>query len=175
MGDFESYEIVIKPKRDAKNKMLRAFLILFYAAFVVGCLVFGFITAFIPLLALVPLVLWIIIFFTWRYVNLEYEYVVESGVITFTKIYNNRTRKFALSFDIRSAEYMSPSTDGDMQKRIADYDPRHEYCFSPSKSSPDSYTALYHDEDGHKCAISFVADERIKKFLKMYNSAALKK
>ena len=175
MGDFEGYEIVIKPKRDAKNKLHRAFLILFYVAFVVGCLILGFVTAFIPLLALVPLVLWIIIFFTWRYVNLEYEYAVESGIITFTKIYNNRTRKTVLSFDIRSAEYIASAADSDTQKRVADYDPRYEYCFASSKNSADAYTALYQDEDGHKCAISFAADERIKKFLKMYNSAALKK
>ena len=174
MGDFESYEIVIKPKKDTKNKLLRAFLILFYVAFVVGSLIFGFVTAFIPLLALVPLVLWIIIFFTWRYVNLEYEYVVESGVITFTKIYNNRTRKTALSFDIRSAEYIGPSSDTDMQKKVADYDPRHEYCFASSKTAPDAYTALFQNEEGHKCAISFAADERIQRFLKMYNAAAFR-
>ena len=75
MADFERYEFVVKPKRDAKNKLLRVFLVLFYISFVLLCLVFGFLTGFVPLLALVPLVLWIIIFFTWRYVNLEYEYV----------------------------------------------------------------------------------------------------
>ena len=175
MVDFESYEFVIKPKRDAKNKLLRAFLLLFYVVFVVLCLVFGFLTGFVPLLALVPLVLWIIIFFTWRYVNLEYEYLVQSGSITFTKIYNNRTRKTVLSFDIRSAEYIAPAADGDTQRRVADYDPRHEYFFAKEKNAPDVYTALYLDEDGDKCAISFATDEKIKRHLKMYNAAALRK
>ena len=175
MGDFESYEIVIKPKRDAKNRLLRAFLILFYIAFVVTCLVLGFVTAFVPLLALVPLVLWIIIFFTWRYVNVEYEYVEESGMLTFTKIYNNRTRKTALVFDIRSARYMAPATDGDMQKRIVDYDPSREYCFATSKNDINAYTALFEDGDGRKCAVTFVADDRIKRHLKMYNAPALRK
>ena len=175
MGDFESYEIVIKPQKDAKNKLMRAFLILFYAAFVVGCLILGFVTAFVPLLALVPLVLWIIIFFTWRFVNVEYEYAMESGVITFTKIYNNRTRKMVLAFDIRSAEYIVSATDADLQMRIVDYDPRREYFFAASKNDISAYTALFQDDDGDKCAVTFVADERIKRQLKMYNAAALRK
>ena len=175
MGDFESYEIVIKPKKDAKNKLMRAFLILFYVAFVVGCLILGFVTAFIPLLALVPLVLWMIIFFTWRFVNVEYEYAMESGVITFTKIYNNRTRKTALAFDIRSAEHIVSATDTDLQKRIVDYDPRREYFFAASKNDVNACTALFQDEDGNKCAVTFVADDRIKRHLKMYNASALRK
>lgn len=175
MGDFESYEIVIKPQKDAKNKLMRAFLILFYVAFVVGCLILGFVTAFIPLLALVPLVLWIIIFFTWRFVNVEYEYLEESGVITFTKIYNNRTRRTVLVFDIRSAEHIVSATDADLQKLIVDYDPRREYFFAASKTDINAYTALFQDEDGNKCAVTFVADDRIKRHLKMYNAAALRK
>ena len=175
MADFESYEIVIKPKRDGKNSLLRVFLIAFYVAFVVGCLVLGFVTAFVPLLALVPLVLWIIIFFTWRYVNLEYEYSIESGVITFSKIYNNRSRKRCLEFDMRSAERFVFESETRMDEQIAAYDPRREYCFAASKTDPEACVALYLDEDGDKCAVIFKADERIKRYLKMYNAAAFRK
>ena len=175
MADFESYEFVIKPKKDGKNKLLRVFLIMFYVAFVMLCLVFGFLTGFVPLLALVPLVLWIIVFFTWRYVNLEYEYLVQSGVMTFTKVYNNRSRRTVLSFDMRSAEYIALATDEETARRVSAFDPRREYSFAIPKNAPGVYTALYLNEDGEKCTVSFVADEKIKKYLKMYNAAALRK
>lgn len=175
MGDFESYELVVKPRRDAKNKLLRTFFIILYVVFILLWLVFGFVTAFVPLLALAPITLWILIFFTWRYVNVEYEYTEGSGVITFTKIYNNRSRKKALVFDIRSAEYIALSSDPETERRVADYDPRREYSFVASKGAPDAYTALFLNENGDRCAVSFVADERIKRHLKMYNAAALKR
>ena len=174
MSDFESYEFVVTSKKDGKNSLLRVLLIMFYAFFVLGCLVFGFLTGFVPLLALVPLVLWIIIFFTWRYVKVEYEYMVESGVITFTKIYNNRTRRTVLTFDIRSAETILLANAPDTQRRIFDYDPRHEYSFASSNASLVSFVAFYKNEDDQKCALTFAADDKIKKFLKIYNAAALR-
>ena len=108
MEGFESYEYVIKPRRDAKNKMMRIGFVALYVVFVIAWLVFGFVSGFIPLLALIPVTTWMLVFFTWRYVNVEYEYVAESGVITFSKVYDNRSRKKITVFDIRSAEYIAP-------------------------------------------------------------------
>ena len=174
MEGFECYEYVVKPKKDAKNKMLRVALIVLYFVFVIGCLVGGFLTGLIPLLALVPVALWILIFFTWRYTNVEYEYSVESGVLTFTKIYNNRTRRTITEFDIRSAEYIAPASDHETLRRVADYDPQHEYFFVTSMDDPDAYTALYVNEDMERCAVSLVAYPKLKKSLRLYNAAASK-
>ena len=174
MEGFECYEYVIKPKKDAKNKMLRVSFILLYFVFVIGCLVFGFLTGLIPLLALVPIALWVLIFFTWRYTNVEYEYSSESGVITFTKIYNNRTRKTITQFDIRSAEYIAPAMEHETVKRVEDYDPMREYSFVSSMDDSDAYTALYVNEEKERCAISFIAYPRLKKSLRLYNAAVSK-
>jgi hypothetical protein len=174
MEGFESYEYVIKPKRDAKNKMMRIGLVALYVAFVIAWLVFGFISGFIPLLALIPVTTWMLVFFTWRYVNVEYEYVAESGVITFSKVYDNRSRKKIAVFDIRSAEYIAPASESETLRRVTDYDPKYEYSFVTYMDDPDAYTALYVNEDKERVAVSFIAHPRLKKTLKFYNSAASK-
>ena len=172
--DFESYEYVVKPKKDGKNKLLKLALIGLYVIFVLAWLVFGFVSGFIPLLALVPITTWILVFFTWRYTNVEYEYVVESGIITFSKVYDNRSRKKIAVFDIRSAELIAPAAEHGTHQRVADYDPKYEYFFVTTMEDPDAYTALYVNGDKERVALSFVADPRMKKTLKFYNSAASK-
>jgi hypothetical protein len=111
---------------------------------------------------------------TWRYVNVEYEYVAESGVITFSKVYDNRSRKKIAVFDIRSAEYIAPASESETLRRVTDYDPKYEYSFVTYMDDPDAYTALYVNEDKERVAVSFIAHPRLKKTLKFYNSAASK-
>lgn len=172
--DFESYEYVVKPQKDGKNKLLKLALMGLYFLFVLAWLVFGFVSGFIPLLALVPITTWILVFFTWRYTNVEYEYYIESGIVTFSKVYDNRSRKKIAVFDIRSAELIAPAADHETKRRVADYDPKHEYFFVTRPDDPEAYTALYVNEDKERVAISFVVDPRMKKTLRFYNSSASK-
>lgn len=172
MAEFESYEYVITPKKDLKNKLMRLGLILLYVGFVIAWLIFGFVSAFIPLLALIPVTTWMLIFFTWRYVNVEYEYNVSSGIITFTKVFGNRSRKVATVFDIRSATLIAPMTDHFTKKSVEDYDPKHEYYFISSPSDPDAYTALFVNENKERCAIYFIAHPNLKKSCRFYNPQA---
>ena len=172
MADFEGYEIVVKPKKDYKNKLLRTGLKIMYVLFVLLCLTVAFLTGLVPLLALVPVFTWILIFYTWRYVNIEYEYYEESGVITFTKIYDNRARKKILTFAIRSAELIIPRAEA--EERVVEYDPRREYDFTISTDDPEAYTALFVNDEGEKVALSFTVSERLKKSIRFYNRTALK-
>ena len=174
MADFEGYEFVIKPKKDYRNKLLRTGLMVSYVLFVLLCLVGAFFTGLIQLLALVPILMWILIFYTWRYVNIEYEYYEESGVITFTKIYDNRARKKIISFSIRSAEVIMPRASEETERRVAEYDPKREYDFAISPDDPEAYTALFVNEDNERVAVSFTVNERLKKSLKFYNRSAIR-
>lgn len=175
MNEFESYEYVIKPPRDGKNRMLRVGLVALYVLFVIAWLFFGLITRIlVPLLALIPLSLWMLVFATWRFVNVEYEYVVESGLITFIKIYGGKSRKRILQFDIRDAERILPLGDGETSRALDGFDPQKEYFFADA-SDPETYVALCCDEDNVRLAITFTADSRIMRMIKLYNSSALKR
>ena len=174
MSEFDRYEYVIKPKRGAKNIMGRILLIIGYVFFVVAWLVFGLSTKiFWPLLALIPVSLWILIFITWRYVNVEYEYAIESGIITFSNIYGGKSRKKILIFDVRDAERIIPLSSPDFECAVKDFAPGREFSFVKGGSLDDSFVALCLDEDGNKFAISFTADDRLIRLMNLYNRKAM--
>ena len=175
MSDFETYEYVIKPQKDGKNRGKRALFILLYVVFIFAWLFFGLMTKiFIPLLALIPLTTWMLVFATWRFVNVEYEYVIESGIITFSKIYGGRTRRPAMVFDIRDAERILPFTEKSTARLLDDFDPTKEYSFIDSPSSPDALIALCSDENGNHITVAFTADDRLYRIIRLYNSAAVR-
>lgn len=174
MNDFERYEYVVTPKKDKKNATGRFLLIIGYVLFIIGWLFFGLLTRiFIPLLALIPLSTWFLVFATWRYVNVEYEYVIESGVITFSKIYGGKSRKKILVFDIRDAESILPLGEAGTRRALDDFDPMREYFFAKSEDAENSFLALCTDADDARLAVSFTADPKLLKLLKLYNSSAM--
>ena len=71
---FTTYEFVVAQKAEGSFLRRRILFILMYALYVAVFLTVGIITRIgIPLVALVPVTTWILIFFTWRYVQVEYE------------------------------------------------------------------------------------------------------
>lgn len=175
MSNFEAYEYVVKPQKDAKNFTKRISLIVSYVIFIIAWLCFGLLTKiFVPLLALIPLSTWLLVFATWRYVNVEYEYVIESGVITFSNIYGGRSRKSILVFDIRDAEMFLPVTEKNTRRVLDEFSPAKEYSFISSPDDSDSLVALCTDENGAKLAVFFSPDERLLRLCKLYNSAAFR-
>ena len=87
MSDFTTYEYVVGVKKGLATTLKKLGMLFLYVVFVVLWFIFGFATKFFPLLALIPITLWILVFFTWRYVNVEYEYSFVSGELTVSKIF----------------------------------------------------------------------------------------
>ena len=172
--DFETYEYVIVPRPTAKNKLLKALLIVCYVLFVIAWFIFGALTGFYALLALIPVTLWMLVFATWRYSNVEYEYSVLSGRITFSKIYGGRSRKKVLELDLRSAEAILPLNEKQSERLIDDFDPQSEISFISHSESPDAYAVLFREDDT-KCAVYMEINARMMKTCKLYNSHALKR
>lgn len=174
MSEFERYEYVVTPERNGKTLLLKLLLIAGYALFIIAWIVFGFLTRiFIPLLAFIPLSLWLLIFITWRYVNIEYEYAVESGVVTFSKIYGGRSRKRITEFDIRTAERILPLSDENTSRALEHFAPERRFSFAASEDAEGSMVALCVGEDNTHTSISFTADERLMKLLTLYNRTAM--
>jgi len=174
MNEFESYEYVVVPRKDGKNRLKRLLFIILYVLFVACWLVFGLLTRLgVPLLALIPITTWILVFATWRYVNVEYEYVIESGIITFSKIYGGRSRKQILELDVRDAERILPLGEKGTRRSLDDFDPAREYFFASCDTDPEAYVALCIDEDGTRIAVTFSADDRLYRMIRYRNPSAL--
>lgn len=170
MNEFLTYEYSVTPPIKGKRRRLKILLI---AAYIVYCavLLLTVMTVgklFLPLFALVPLTLWIIIFFTWRYTNPEYEYSITSGVLTFARIFGGRSRQKVFEQTVKQMETIAPLSKTYSHK-IDEYRPTRVYEGSSSHDSPDAYFALFENENGERCVYYFEATDRALKVLRHYN------
>ena len=112
MNDFENYEFVVKQKVEGIYKLKKVLFAILYITFAAGLFAAGVgLRILAPCIAIVPLLLWMLIFFTWRYTNVEHECVFESGIMRCSEIYGNRTRKVLFSATIRDMLLIAPETE----------------------------------------------------------------
>ncbi|MBQ9099543.1 MAG: hypothetical protein IJY50_08985 [Clostridia bacterium] len=175
MNEFSTYEFVVEQKLEGKWILARIALLCFYVFYVLGFLLLGLrYRLIVPLIALIPISLWIIVFITWRYVDVEYEYSITSGELTFSKIYGNRSRRRLLVVTLRDAVTIAP-LDGDIYSAKATaWKPEREYSAISSLSAPDIYYMLFEYKDHSKkekrrAILYFEATQRALQICRFYN------
>lgn len=163
-------EYVVEQKPEGKNLLLRILLIAGYILF--GLAYFIFFTVklkIVPLISLLPVLIWMLVFFTWRFAAVDHEYQIVSGTIIFSDIYGNRTRQKKFEYKIKDMLAIAPmdrTHESDYTKATLTYD------FRGSAKSPDAYYFTYKDDAGKICAVYFEATARTLKSFRYYNSAA---
>lgn len=167
--EFNTYEYSAQQKSEGKFLVRKILMLLLYLAFTTAYLVVIFVTRIIPLGALIPVFLWMLIFFTWRYVKPDYKYEIATGMMTFSVKYGNKKKgKTVTEFKVSTAEKILPvATYGE---EIAAFAPKKVYSALPSQNATDAYAALYTDQNGDRCVFYFVATEQALKLLRFYNS-----
>lgn len=168
MADFNSFEYAAEQKAEGKFFAFRMALIFAYVAFSAIYFLIAYITRIIPIVAILPIFLWMLIFFTWRYTSPDYKYTIESGIFTYSVGYTKNKKKVKSSFKISTAEYILPLSDA--KEEIAKFAPGASYSAVPSVKSSDVYVALYTDAKGKKCAMYFIATSQALRLLHFHNS-----
>lgn len=79
-------------KKEGKLCFFAVLLILFYTLFAIGFFLLCYLTRLIPLFAVAPLFLWILVYITWRAVSYDIYYTFESGKLTFYRRTGKKTR-----------------------------------------------------------------------------------
>lgn len=169
MREFKTYEYVVAQKTEGKRRLEKPGMILLYVAFIIAWFIFGFVSKMFPLLELIPVTLWMLVFFTWRYVKVEYEYSIESGDMTISNIYGGRSRKKIVTFKLKDCSLIAPVSTYDFKAK--DYEPEKIYNALSSEKAEDAYFALF-ELDGKRCTAYFEATEKALKICKYYNSTA---
>ena len=164
---------------EAKSKALickRIALICTYVLWGLLLFLIGFLTRLlVPLLALVPLTLWILVFFTWKFTQVEYEYSFFSGKLTVSRILGGRTRKKLLEVNIRDIAAAFPYEDVHVPRAEAWHADVSIYAAS-SLAAPDLYLLLWQNEDsGKRYMLCLEANEKALKIMRYYNMAAFAK
>lgn len=165
------YEYTVVRVRDRVIRRRRWLLMLLYVAWCTVWLVGGasVFRLFAPLIALVPVSLWILIFFTWRLTEIEYDYVFFSGKLTISRVLGGRSRRCITTLELRRILSVEKG-DGDAARRSAERT-------LAALSSPDTdrrYAILYRDENDVTTLLFAELDEKALRILRYYNAAAMK-
>ena len=164
---------------EANNKALKTKKLLFIVGYVLyGAIILGvgaMAKIILPLLCFIPLSLWIIVWLTWRYTQVEYEYSFFSGALTVNRILGNRWRKKMMEVRIQSFSAVFPVTELN-QSKIEAFAAENTVFAASDKNATNLWVALWDDaESGKRKALYFEPNEKAIKILKYYNASAMAK
>lgn len=167
MNEFNTYEFVVAQKKEGKVKVKRILAVVAYVLFFLICAATLIVLNLPWFVALLPLVEWMVIFFSWRYLSVEFEYSMTSGIATFSHIYGGRSRKTRLELNIKSCHEIAP-LDDDALTRLEQRAIAKEYRFISSDDAPEVYYALF-EEDGELAVVLFEPTQKALSILRFYN------
>lgn len=142
--------------------VMRCLLVAFYILFVGCAFLVCYLSRIIPLFAIAPILLWILVYFTWRYVSYDIHYTFDHGIMTFAHVYANRTKrikKVRLTVQIRDAVYLghldaAETAEWREQVKVV-------YDFLPSRKAADAVMLVTQDNR----AIAFVCPPNMRKLM----------
>jgi hypothetical protein len=167
MEGFNTCEYSAERKAEGKFKFFKFFMLTAYVLYSVVYFLLIYITRVLPLGALLPITLWIIIYFTWGYTKPDYKYVIEKGMFTFYVSYGKKKDRKKTEFKISSADAIAPKES--LTDRIKVFNPKKCYSAVPSIYANNVYAALYTDSKGKRCVLYFVAIQQSLKLMHLHN------
>ena len=170
MNEQNTYEFVVDEKSEGKAKLRRilgrgTILAIITVYVIVACMIH-------PALAVLPVALLPLALYFWKQFNVELEYSMTSGIMTFSRIYGGRRRKQMLEVTIKDMREIAPVT-ADTQARLEALGVQKIYRFQSSYTAPDMYYAVF-EKDGAPCAVCFEATNRALQILYYYNHATVR-
>ncbi len=126
----------------------------------------------ILLLCLFPLSTVILILVTWKYVCVEFEYVLVSDCLFLSKIYGRKTRKAILEADLKHLLLAAPYTDEQSSKAEA-LSPATVIHAQADPNGDDVWLMVFEAEGGKRILLYLDADETMIRFLRHANPRAV--
>lgn len=165
--EFNSCEYTVSQRSEGKWLLAKILLIAGYLVYTAAYLVIIINTGFVPLGALIPVTLWIIVFFTWRFACPDYKYSIDSGFLTYTVIYGGKTKQEKFRMHIADAKAIAPIEQFSEKSGAA----RTQKFFSaiPQRYAKDIYGMMF-EMNGKVCIFKFKVTRETLKALKYYNS-----
>ena len=137
-------EYTVKRLHDKTLKRKKLLLVLLYIAFAAAfCTVFLVLVKMPPVIAALPLFLWILCFFTWKYTNIEYTYVTCKGELYIYRVNGYGKAKEVFRRRIADAEIIAPAGGEYGEKENGNFAQVLDY--SSCMDSENLYFAVYGD------------------------------
>lgn len=163
--EIADYEYVVAQKSEGKWRVRKWLMIIGYLAFAAA---YFFPAAKVapPIIAILPLFLWMLVFFTYKYVKPEYKYKISEAYLYFYIVFGKKEKE-KLKIKICDADCIMPLENA--LEEVKKYNAKHTYFARPSITSTDSYIILFKNDKGEHCAFMFKATAQALKCLHFYN------
>lgn len=172
MNEFSTYEYAIAPKNDKKLKLTKLLLMLSYILFPLIFIIVFYMIHLPWFIVFVVFATVLYIVTTWRrFVDVEFEYSITSGILTLSKIFGNRSRKKLMEMTIKDASVIAPLNDKLQKSKLDAYQPEKVYFALSSPDAEDGYFMLF-EQEGVACALLFEATAQTLKICRFYNPSA---
>lgn len=175
MNELKSYcEFTAAPEKSMRTLILQILLMCFYTLFTAAYVFFLFVLLRVwQLLLLLPFIMYAVFGLTWRYTRVEYEFSLEAGQLTVSRIYDRRSRRVGFTADLAEAMRISPLTD---RARLSAPDIVSVKDFSSSADSESAwYIILPDSRSGKKQAVVIETVPDMLRLLKLANPSVFVK
>lgn len=167
------FEYVVAKAKTPTLLFQRITLIALYVLWGAALLLIGTATRLLVyFIALIPLSLWVLVFFTWRLTQVEYEYSFFTGELTVTRVLGGRTRRELCRVSIRGLSRVLPY-DGEYEGQITSFGADRVISVLSRESAPTAYVALWVDSEKTRYALLFEPNEKALRILRYYNMTAV--
>ena len=166
MSEFNTFEFVVDERPEGIRKLKK---ILGRITVIAVPIIVAIVLLLVKLypVAVVPLLFLGVILFFWKLFNVELEYSMTSGIMTFSRIYGSAKRRKVLEFTIKEAIEIAPRTP-ESDAKLQGRDVEKTYMFASHSTAADQYYALVNVE-GKLSVVYFEATEKTLKILRYYN------
>ncbi len=135
------------------------------------------VSTFRPLMSLLPFLYLAggaLVWYLWRFVNVEYEYTILGSEMDVDVIYGQKQRKTLCSLDLKQAAKIAPYDDAHLPlTRTPDL--RHSIFAASDLASEDTYFILFHHPKKGKTVLYVDAPEKVLDALRRANPSILEK
>ena len=168
----ERCEYLIKQRSTAKKIIFISIYILIFAVPTAISFLEASANSFIPIILISLFLSLLTAFITWRFANIEFEFVIEGGEFKISKIYGKSIKKTLLIIPISS--FVEIGTYGEEEyEQLSKLSLQKNLICVSSLDAEEMYYAIY-SEGEDKCIIYFEATQKALEILRRYNSSAFK-
>jgi|GEM_PF-848433 len=166
-GYSNNYVEYLVPKKNTTGTLLAkigivAGLIIVYA------ILFAIISKYAPpVLAVMATIFLVIGWYLWRFVSVEYEYVIASGEMTMEAIYGRRQRVMLADLKLSDVEFCGPAEE-EYLKKLSDPSIKKVIKSCSSMKANELYFMIFKDKKGEKTAMYFDAMKKAVDIIYFY-------
>ena len=171
MNEYDSpnyAEYVYDRKNEGNFKKIKTLAILGYVLVSAAAFI-ALATTLVWLIAVLPIFIWMMVYFTWGFISFDYYYEFNHGEMEFGKVHSGkggRRRRPVLKIRVKEAKRAEAYKDGaNLSGAYKLYD------FSESQSS-DKRIIIFFEENGKEAAVIFEATAKVARLIASYCKGA---